>query len=133
MAFDPAGLPEEVLGFLADRHLATLTLVIEGVPHTTPVGFTWDDDAHRARVITWADSVKVRRLEMAGEPVPATLCQLDGGRWLTLEGNASVTADPQLCADAVARYTERYQPPRRDRGADRRTIEMQVTRIIGRA
>jgi F420H(2)-dependent biliverdin reductase len=133
MAFDPHDLPPAVARFLFDRHLATFTVLAGGALHTTPVGFSWDPDAAIARVITWSGSVKVKRMEAEGEPVPVTLCQLDGGRWLTLEGVASVTGDPQRCADAVARYTERYQAPRRDRGPDRRAIEVQVARILGRA
>lgn len=131
MAFDPSDLPAETRSFLAERHLATLTLVFEGEPHTTPVGFSWDGDAGLARVITWSGSNKARRLHAAGEAVPATLCQLDGRRWLTLEGTAVVTADPARCAEAVARYSQRYQPPRRDRGPDRRAIEVTVRRVLG--
>ena len=133
MAIDPHDLPPEVEQFLADRHLATFTVLANGVLHTTPVGFSWDREMAMARVITWSGSVKVKRIEAAAEPVPVTLCQLDGGRWLTLEGAATVTADPDRCADAVSRYTERYQPPRQDRGADRRAIEVRVTRLLGRA
>lgn len=133
MAFDPHDLPPDVERFLAERHLATLTVLTNGALHTTPVGFSWDGPTAMARVITWSGSVKVKRIEAAAEPVRVTLCQLDGGRWLTLEGTAVATADPDRCADAVARYTERYQAPRQDRGADRRAIEVQVTRILGRA
>ena len=70
-------------------------------------------------------------LEAAG-PTPVTLCQVDGGRWLALEGTAVVTADPERCAEGVSRYARRYRPPS-DRGADRRVIEVVVTRIMGRA
>jgi general stress protein 26 len=133
MALDPHDLPPEVEQFLADRHLATFTVLANGVLHTTPVGFSWDREVTTARVITWSGSVKVKRIEAAAEPVAVTLCQLDGGRWLTLEGTATVTADPDRCAEAIARYTERYQAPRQDRGADRRAIEVQVTRLLGRA
>jgi hypothetical protein len=38
MALDPTHLTPEVLGFLAERHLASLTLVRpDGRPHVTPV------------------------------------------------------------------------------------------------
>jgi hypothetical protein len=96
----------------------------------TPVGFTWDDEAGLARVITWSGSVKTRLLT-AG-PLAAAVCQVDGGRWLTLEGTAEVHADPERCAEGVRRYAERYQPPK-DRGPDRRVIELTVERILGRA
>ena len=132
MALDPAALGTEILAFLGERHLAALTVLrADGTPHVTPVGFTWDDDAGLARVITWAGSHKVRLLDGSGGG-PAALCQVDGGRWLTLEGQATVVADPVRCADAVDRYAQRYQPPK-DRGPDRRVIEIAVDRVLGRA
>ena len=125
-------LTSEMAVFVAERHLSSLTLVrADGTPHVTPVGFTWDAEAGLARVITWNGSVKARLLGRQG-PLRAALCQVDGGRWCTLEGEASVTADPDRCAAGVARYTERYGAPR-DRGADRRVIELSVSRMLGRA
>ena len=53
MGFDPAALPDEVLAFLADRHLATLTtLGIDGRPHVVAVGFTFDPALRLVRIIT---------------------------------------------------------------------------------
>ena len=64
---DPGALPHEVLAFLSERHLATLTtLRPDGTPHVVPVGFTWDDDAQLARVITSGSSRKVRNLVHGG-------------------------------------------------------------------
>lgn len=132
MALDPNDLSAEVLQFMADRHLATLTLLRpDGSPHVTPVGFTWDDDAKLVRVITWAESKKARLLDAAGVG-RAAVCQIDGGRWLTLEGEAVVTGESDRAAEGVARYTKRYRQPK-DRGADRRVIEITVERIMGRA
>ena len=131
-SFDPGTLPEEVRAFLRERHLLTLTLVRpDGRPHVTPVGVTWEGGGTPARIITWNGSVKARLLERHG-PLPAAVCQVDGGRWLTLEGTATVTADPQRCAEGVRRYAERYSPPK-DRGSDRRVIEIAVTTVLGRA
>ena len=131
-AFDPTALPAEVLAFLAERHLAALTLVRpDGRPHVTAVGVTWAGGTDPARVITWNGSVKARLLERHG-PLPAAVCQVDGGRWLTLEGTAVVTADPDRCAEGVRRYARRYSPPK-DRGPDRRVIELIVTTVMGRA
>jgi hypothetical protein len=81
------------------------------------------------RVITWAGSRKARNVaERPGSP--AAVCQVDGGRWLSLEGTATVTSDPERVAMAVARYTERYREPKqRD---DRVVIEIAITRIMGR-
>ena len=132
MAHDPHNLTDEMNSFLRDRHLASLTVLRpDGTPHVTPVGFTWDPDTATARIITWSGAKKVRLLESAGGG-RAALCQVEGGRWLTLEGHAVVTADPEQCADAVARYGQRYTPAK-DRGADRRAIIIEVDTVLGRA
>ena len=129
---DPANLPDEVRGFLTERHLASLTLIdASGDPHVSAVGFTWDDDQQVARVITFSEAKKSRLL-VEHAPMRAVLCQIDGGRWLALHGTATVSADPVVNADAEARYGERYRPAG-DRGADRRTIEVHVDRLVGRA
>lgn len=131
MPLDPANLSPEVREFLTERHLASFTLVsANGVPHVTPVGFTWDDDAGLARIITFAASKKARLL--ASGPLTAALCQVDGGRWLALHGLATLSADADVNADAESRYGVRYRPPK-DRGADRRTIVIDVGRLLGRA
>ena len=130
MKWNPAELPPEVKGFLAERQLATLSIPRPGQsPHVTPVGFTWDDASGLARVITFADAHKVKLLADSGGEV--ALSQVDGGRWLTLEGTAQVTADPARCAIGTELYGQRYQPPK-DRGADRRVIEIKVSRVMGR-
>lgn len=130
MALDPAALPDEVTAFLTERHLATLTtLRPDGSPHVVAVGFTWDPEARLVRVITFAPSRKARNL-VATPGSRAAVCQVDGGRWLTLEGTATVTDDPTRVAEAVRRYAERYrQPGERD---DRVAIEITVDRILGR-
>jgi F420H(2)-dependent biliverdin reductase len=123
-------LGPEGLAFVAERRIATLVLVRpDGRPHVTPVGATWDAEESLLRVITWSGSTKSRLLEATG-PLAAAVSEHDGGRWLTFEGSATVTADAARCAEAVARYARRYRPPK-DRGADRRAIEIQVTRILG--
>lgn len=130
-SFSPDDLPAEVLQFLSDRHLGTLTtLRPDGSPHVVPVGFSYDADTKLVRVITFAGSKKVRNLE-ASPGSRAVVCQVDGGRWLALEGPALVTSDPARNAEGVRRYGERYRPPK-DRGADRRTIEISVDAILGR-
>lgn len=131
MGYDPHDLPDEATIFLQERHLATLTtLRPDGSPHVVAVGFTWDAEAGLARVITFAPSRKARNV-LAAPGSRAAVCQVDGGRWLTLEGTATVTDDPVRVAEAVRRYTERYRPPgQRD---DRVAIEIAVDRILGRA
>jgi len=45
LALSAAGLQ-----FVTERHLATFTSIGPGgVPHVTPVGFTWDGELHVAR------------------------------------------------------------------------------------
>lgn len=131
MALDPAALPASAGTFLAERHLATLTtLRPDGTPHVVAVGFTWDAPAGLVRIISFAPSRKVRNL-LAAPGGRAAVCQVDGGRWLTLEGPATVTDDPERVAEAVRRYAERYrQPGERD---DRVAIEIRVDRVLGRA
>ena len=130
MALDPGALPTEVSTFLRERHLATLTtLRPDGSPHVVAVGFTWDADASLVRVITFAPSRKARNL-VASPSSRAAVCQVDGGRWLTLEGPATVTGDADRVAEGVRRYAERYrQPGERE---DRVVIEISVDRVLGR-
>lgn len=111
--------------------MATLSIVdADGSLHVTPVGFTWDDESQVARVITFADAKKVRLVD-ANPGATAALAQVDGGRWLSLHGQVTVSADQAVNADAERRYAARYRPPG-DRGSDRRTIELRPSKIIGR-
>lgn len=129
--FDLDNLPADVLTFLAERHLATLTVTrSDGTPQVTPVGLTYEPEARLARVITWATSYKA--LAVAADPGQAVAaCQVDGGRWLTVYGSATVTDEPAAVGEAVRRYAERYRPPKqRD---DRVVIEITVRRMVGRA
>lgn len=129
MAIDLDDIGDDARAFLRERHLASLTVLREdGSPHVTPVGFSYDDAARLARVITFAGATKVRHL---GHRSRVALSQVDGPRWLTLEGEATVTADPDRVAVAERGFAERYRPPHeRD---DRRAIEIRVDRIMGRA
>lgn len=129
MALDPHHLPPEVLGFLRERHLATLTtLRADGSPHVVPVGFSFEVETATVRVITFADSVKARNAARGGR---AAVSQVDGGRWLTLEGEVSLVTEHRRVEGAVAGYAERYRPPKqRD---DRVSIEIAVDKVMGRA
>lgn len=131
MALRPDQLDDAALDFLAERHLATLTtLRPDGSPHVVAVGFTWDGDAGIARVITWDDSKKARNV--AAQPESrAVVSQVDGGRWMSLEGPATVTTDVERCRDGERRYAERYRKPAQRE--DRAVIEIRVDRILGRA
>lgn len=102
--------------FVTERHLATLTtLRADGSPHVVPVGYTWDPDAGVVRITTSGTSVKAlnaARQGPDGAPTRAAVCQVDGGRWITLEGPVSVTREPDEIAEAVSRYARRYREPR---------------------
>ncbi len=130
MAHDLDDLGTGTLAFLTERHLATLTtLRADGSPHVVPVGVTYDAETRTARVITSGSSAKARHVR-DGQPRVA-VCQVDGRRWLTLEGTATVRDDPAAVADAVARYARRYKQPRENPA--RVVLEISVDRILGNA
>jgi PPOX class probable F420-dependent enzyme len=114
--------------FLAERHLAVLaTQRADGSPHSVPVGFTvsFRGDAAVVRVITFGPSVKAANARRGGR---ASVTQLDGGRWVTLEGPVRVLDDAAAVAQAVAAYAGRYRQPKvRD---DRVVIEIEVDRVM---
>lgn len=128
MGFDPAALPDEVLAFLADRHLATLTtLGADGRPHVVAVGFTFDPALRLVRIITNAGTQKAVNAARGGR---AAVAQVDGRRWLSLEGPAAVTDDPDRVAAAVAAYGTRYRQP--GENPNRVALEITVERVLGR-
>ena len=119
----------EMLAFLSDRHLATLTTMrADGSPHVVPVGFSYDHDSHTVRVITFASAVKYKNALRGGRGV---VSQVDGGRWLTLEGVVCGTNDADRVAAAVTGYAARYRQPKERE--DRVSIEIAVDRVMGRA
>ena len=125
----PDDITDEMLAFLREYHLASLTTFrADSSPHVVPVGFSYDPEAQVVRVITFASSMKYKNALRGGR---AVVSQVDGGRWLTLEGSVSGTADPERVAAAVSGYAARYrQPGERD---DRVAIEIAVDRVMGRA
>ena len=128
MGFDPGALPDEVLAFLAERHLATLTTLDSGGrPHVTAVGFTFDPAGRLVRIITNAGSQKAVNAARGGR---AAVGQVDGKRWLSLEGQATVTDDPDRVAAAVSAYGTRYRQP--GENPNRVAIEIAVERVLGR-
>lgn len=128
MALDPATLDDAVLTFLSERHLASLTtLRADGSPHVVPVGFGYDAEARIVRIISFAGSQKVVNALRGGR---AAVSQVDGGRWLTLEGTVTATDDAERVAAAVAAYAARYREP--SERTDRVAIEIKVDRILGR-
>ena len=128
MPYDLADLARPTLAFLAERHLATLTtLRADGTPHVVPVGFTFDAATRTARVITSGTSAKARHVRDGRDRV--AVCQVDGRRWVTLEGSAAVRDDRPSVADAEARYARRYRQPREN--PRRVVLEISVDRVLG--
>lgn len=127
MANTTTRLTSDALAFLADRHLAMLTtLRTDGSPHVVAVGFTFDPKTHIARVITTGGSQKAINAERGGV---AVLSQVDGARWLSLEGRATVNSAVDAVRDAELRYAQRYRTPRVN--PRRVVIEVQVERVLG--
>jgi PPOX class probable F420-dependent enzyme len=127
---DPQDIGADLLEFLTERHLATLTtLRPDGSPHVVPVGVTYDAATRTARVITSGTSAKARHVRAGQQRV--AVCQVDGRRWATLEGTAVVSDDPAAVADAVARYAQRYRRPRENPA--RVVLEISVDRVLGNA
>ena len=127
----PADLTPAMLEFLCERHLATLTtLRKDGSPHVVPVGFTYDEDKHVVRVITFAPSQKAKHADRGGR---AVVSQVDGGRWLTLEGEVRLVTratDNDEVNEACVRYAQRYRQPKERE--DRVAIVISIDRIMGR-
>jgi PPOX class probable F420-dependent enzyme len=128
VARSPADLGADALAFLTERHLATLTtLRADGSPHVVPVGMTYDAATGTARVITSGTSAKARHVREGGSRV--AVCQVDGRRWLTLEGTAVVRDDAAAVRDAEERYAQRYRRPRENPA--RVVLEISVDRVLG--
>ena len=130
MAHDLHSLAPDTLAFLTERHLATLTtLRADGSPHVVPVGVTYDPATATARVITSGSSAKARHVRAGLARV--AVCQVDGRRWLTLEGTAVVRDDAASVREAEARYAQRYRTPRENPA--RVVVEISVDRVLGNA
>ncbi|BAV41396.1 F420-dependent biliverdin reductase [Mycobacterium ulcerans] len=127
MAKTTTRLTNDALAFLSERHLAMLTtLRADNSPHVVAVGFTFDPHTHIARVITTSGSQKAVNADRGGI---AVLSQVDGARWLSLEGNALVNNDLDAVRDAELRYAQRYRTPRPN--PRRVVIEVEIQRVLG--
>jgi len=127
VATDPAELTPASIAFMTERHLATLTtLRRDGSPHAVPVGFTWDPETLVARVIASRGSAKVVQAR-AGRR--AALTQVDGRRWISLEGTTRVVEDAASVQDAEQRYEVRYRRPRPN--PQRVVVVLDVDRVLG--
>ena len=126
--------PTKLLTFYTERHLNTLTtLRPDGRPHVVPVGVTLDLEHQCAWVITRDGSRKVKNIRAAGEDgLLVAACQVDGGRWSTIEGRAKVVTDQESIDRAVELYAQRYRQP--SVNPARVAIRIEIDRIAhGRA
>jgi PPOX class probable F420-dependent enzyme len=122
----PSDLSAALADFLAERHLASLTtLRADGSPHVVPVGFNYDAAVGEVRIITFDGCQKVVNARRGGR---AAVSQVDGGRWVTLEGVIRATTDPGDVAAAVAGYAARYQQPKER--PDRVALVIAVDRVL---
>ena len=118
-------LSDDALAFVTDRHLATLsTLSPDGSIHVVAVGFTYRDGI--ARVITSGESRKVANILADGR---ASIAQVDGPRWLTLQGTATIARDPESVQLGVDLYAQRYRQPRVN--PLRVVIVLEVEKVLG--
>lgn len=125
----PTDLTNSELDFLTQRHLGTLTtLRADGSPHVVAIAFMYDAAIGLIRIISSDDTQKTRNIE---HDPRAVVCQVDGRRWLALEGKAAVTRDPVRVAQAVTAFESRYRPAREN--PKRVAIEMTVGRVLGTA
>ena len=122
----PSDITPALAGFLAERHLASLTtLRADGSPHVVPVGFSYDTALGEVRIITFDGCQKVANARRGGR---AAVSQVDGGRWVTLEGVVRASTDPAEVAAAVAGYAARYQQPKER--PDRVALLITVDRLL---
>jgi PPOX class probable F420-dependent enzyme len=120
-------LTDDARAFLREYHLATLsTIGRSGRVHAVPVGFTYEDGV--VRVIGSRGTQKFVNAERSGR---ASVCSVDGAKWLSFEGPARVTDDPDAVARAVELYAARYRQPRVN--PDRVVLELTVERMLGSA
>ncbi|GHC81326.1 PPOX class F420-dependent enzyme [Nocardiopsis terrae] len=132
---EPGSVSEEsrdqdpFLVFWGERRLCTLASPRpDGSIHQVPVGVTYDPERHLARVIASGSSYKARNLG-ARPGARVSVCQVEGARWSTLEGTATVRSDEGAVAEAERRYAQRYRRPRPN--PERVVIEIAVKRVLG--
>jgi PPOX class probable F420-dependent enzyme len=128
-AAEVAGPSDPFLVFWGERRLCTLASPRpDGTIHQVPVGVTYDPERHLARVISSGSSYKAVNLG-ANPGARVSVCQVEGARWSTLEGEATVSGEEEAVAEAVLRYARRYRQPRSN--PNRVVIEIAVKRVLG--
>ena len=92
MARDPHDLGPEVLAFLTERHLATLTtLRADGSPHATVVWVDGEGDLVRINITT--TRAKYRHLRRDARVAVLVVDRGDPYRWLAVDGHAELTEE----------------------------------------
>ena len=120
-------LTDDALAFVREYQLATLsTIGRSGRIHAVPVGFTYENGV--VRVIGSRGTQKFVNAVRSGR---ASVCSVDGARWLSFEGAAHVSDDPDAVAHAVELYAARYRQPRVN--PERVVLEVTVERVLGSA
>lgn len=132
MRWDNSVASPEFRQFWTEYRICVLSTVRpDGRPHTVAVGATLEFDTGIARVITFPTSVKVANVRAAGSAgALVSVSQVEGGRWSTVSGVATVRDDAESVAEAVARYAQRYRQPRPN--PERVAIEIEVREVLGR-
>lgn len=129
MPTPPVQLSAAALEFVTERHHGTLTtLRADGTPHVVAVAFTYEAETGLVRIITDGASQKVRNVRRNGY---AAVCQVDGARWLTLEGPATIIDTAPEIRDAEERFAIRFRPPRIN--PTRVVLQIDVSRRMGSA
>jgi PPOX class probable F420-dependent enzyme len=118
-------LSPAALEFVKEYHLATLsTLDASGAPHVVAVGFSYRDGV--ARIITGGGTQKTINILRDGR---VAISQVDGVRWLTLRGRATIATDAESVATGVELYAARYRQPREN--PTRVVIVVEVDSVLG--
>lgn len=111
------------------KHHATLTtLRANGTPHVVAVAFTYEAETGLVRIITDGGSQKVLNVRRNGY---AAVCQVEGARWITLEGPATIVETAPEIRDAEERFTVRYRLPRIN--PNRVVLQIEVARVLSSA
>lgn len=125
---DLDNLHPDTMGFLSEFHVGLLsTTRPDGTLHVVGVGFTYDPATRLAWSIGGRDSVKVRNVRSGSR---GAFSQVEGSRWLTLEGPARIVDDGDGIEEAHRRYRVRY-PGHGSTDPGRVGIVVDVQRLMG--
>lgn len=125
---DLDNLHPDTMPFLEEFHVGLLsTTRPDGTLHVVGVGFTYDPQTRLAWSIGGRESVKVRNIRAGSR---GAFSQVDGSRWLTLEGQARIVDDAEGIEEAHRWYRLRY-PGHGAVDPARVGIVVEVQRLMG--